>query len=199
MHVLFVCTGNLCRSPIAERLAAVWLQACEWLRDDEVRITSAGLRAADGHPMNPPSAAALIELGGDPAGFRSQRLTSKLAADADLVLTMTRRHRRSVLELAPHGLRRTFTLTEAAELLRSADLDGLDRTPLVDRARHLGPRLDAQRAWRASSSSDDIEDPIGRRLPVHQQAARTIATALRPLTDVLLHGTTARHCVLTEG
>lgn len=199
MHILFVCTGNLCRSAIAEQLATVWLHTCGCLRDDEVRITSAGLRATDGHPMDPRSAAALAELGGNPADFRSQRLTSELAADANLVLTMTRSHRRSVLELAPRGLRRTFTLTEAAELLRSADLDGLDRTPLADRARHLGLRLDAQRAWRTSSGSDDIEDPIGRRLPVHQQAARTIATALRPLTDVLLYGTTARHGALTEG
>jgi protein-tyrosine phosphatase len=193
MHVLFVCTGNLCRSPIAERLATKWLQQEDGrLRRTDVRVSSAGLRAAGGEPMDPRSAAALVGLGGDPSDFRSQRLTAELAADADLVLTMTRKHLRSFLVMAPRGLRRTFTLNEAAELLKSADLSELDRTPVDERARHLGLRLDAQRAWRPSSGSDDIEDPIGRRTSVHQQVAQTIATALGPLIDVLVHGVPAR-------
>lgn len=200
MHVLFICTGNLCRSPIAERLATTWLQhGSGGLERDGVRITSAGLLAADGDPMDPRSAAALVGLGGDPSGFRSRRLTSELTADADLVLTMTRRHRRSVLEMTPRGLRRTFTLREAAVLLRRADLGGLARTPVDERARQLGLRLDAQRAWHASSRSDDIEDPFGRRMPVHQGVAHTIATALRPLTDVLFRGIPPRHSALADG
>ncbi|MGY1635515.1 hypothetical protein ACI78V_02535 [Geodermatophilus sp. SYSU D00742] len=188
MHLLFVCTGNVCRSPMAERLATTWLSEATGClpHGDEVRITSAGLRAADGDPMDPRSAAALAELGVDPRDFRSQRLTPELAASADMVLTMTRQHRRSTLELTPRGLRRTFTVREAADLLRSADLSGLDRMPLEARTRELGIRLDAQRRWRVSSGNDDIEDPIGRRLPVHQQVANTIAAALRPLTDALL-------------
>ncbi|WP_172442581.1 hypothetical protein [Geodermatophilus sabuli] len=187
MHLLFVCTGNVCRSPIAERLATTWLGETTGCprHGDEVRISSAGVRATDGDPMDPRSAAALVELGGAPRDFRSQRLTPELAVSADLVLTMTRRHRRSTLELTPRGLRRTFTVNEAADLLRSADLSGLDRLPPEARTRELGIRLDAQRKWRASSGDDDIEDPIGRRLPVHQQVANTIAAALRPLTDVL--------------
>jgi low molecular weight protein-tyrosine phosphatase len=193
VRLLFVCTGNLCRSPIAERLATAWLRevGANPQGPDGVHIGSAGLQAPDGEPMDPHSAAALIELGGDPSGFRSRPMTPALADDADLVLTMTRRQRRATLEMTPRGLRRTFTLKEAADLLTSADLSGLDRMPAGERARQLGLRLDAERAWRAAGAGDDIRDPIGRRTSVHHQVADAIATALRPLTDVLVRGVPA--------
>jgi protein-tyrosine phosphatase len=135
--------------------------------------------------MDPDTAAALIELGSDSAGFKARDFTRELAEDADLVLTMTRDQRRTVLEASPRGLRRTFTLTEAADLLRRADLAGLSLLPLAARARELGRRLDAARAGRPTGSSDDIADPIGQRAEVHQEVAELVATALRPLADVL--------------
>ncbi len=187
MRILFVCTGNVCRSPVAERLATTW--AREKLASspeaDAVHIDSAGLSAVAGRPMDPDTAAALVELGGDPAGFQSREFTAELAVDADLVLTMTRDQRRSVLEANPRGLRRTFTLTEAADLLQWADLTGLSLLPLTARARELGRRLDAARAGRPTADSDDIADPIGQRAAVHQEVAGLVAAALRPLADVL--------------
>ncbi len=187
MRILFICTGNVCRSAVAERLATTW--AREKLEHspeaDAVQIDSAGLSAIAGRPMDPDTAAALIELGGDPTGFRSREFTPEMAADADLVLTMTRDQRRTVLEATPRGLRRTFTLTEAADLLQRADLTGLSLLPLAARARELGRRLDAARACRVPASSDDIADPIGQRAEMHQEVAELVATALRPLADVL--------------
>lgn len=187
MRILFVCTGNVCRSPVAERLATAW--AREKLAHspevDDVRIESAGLSAVASRPMDPHAAAALVELGGDPAGFRSRAFTRELAQDADLVLTMTRDQRRTVLEANPRGLRRTFTLAEAADLLQRADLTGLSLLPLTARTRELGRRLDAARAGRPTADSDDTTDPIGQDAGVHQEVAGLVAAALRPLADVL--------------
>ncbi len=187
MRILFVCTGNVCRSPLAERLATAGAREklAHSPEADMVKIASAGLSAVADRPMDPHAAAALIELGGDPADFRSREFTRELAADADLVLTMTRDQRRTVLEATPRGLRRTFTLTEAADLWQRADLTGLSLLPVTARARELGRRLDAARSRRAPASSDDIADPIGQRAEVHQEVAGLVAAALRPLADVL--------------
>ncbi len=187
VRILFVCTGNLCRSPVAERLAVRW--ARDLLRhspeNDVVEIGSAGVDASIGRPMDARSAEALINLGGDPAGFSSRLLEPSLAEEADLVLTMTRRQRREVLEKNPRGLRRTFTLLEAADLLGSADLAGLRLMPLAQRARELGLRLDAARSRHPTTGFDDMPDPIGRSAAVHAEVATAIATALRPLADIL--------------
>jgi protein-tyrosine phosphatase len=187
VRILFVCTGNLCRSPVAERLAAAWvgqsLAGSPELAD--VALSSAGTRATEGQEMAPASASALRQLGGVPEGFRSSALTPELANSADLIITMTRQHRREVLRMTPRGLRRTFTLIEAADLLVRADLRGLPTMPLTARACELGLRLDAARAHRPSSDRDDVVDPMGRRPAVHTETAGTIATALRPLADVL--------------
>jgi protein-tyrosine phosphatase len=186
MRLLFVCTGNLCRSPVAERLASAWLAQSSVSRGEHIEVLSAGTHAPVGEPMDRHSAAALARLGGDASGHRARILTPELAAGADLVLTMTRRHRRAVLELAPRGLRRTFTLLEAAQLIEGAEVRDLALLPLGQRVRELGLRLDARRAHRRAPGIDDIEDPIGRRASVHEEVAGTIAEALRPLLGALV-------------
>src|SRR4051794_36027031 len=187
VRILFVCTGNLCRSPVAERLAVRW--ARDLLRHSPenaiVEIGSAGVDAPSGRAMDPRSAQALMALGGDPTGFASRLFERSMAEEADLVLTMSRRQRREVLEKDPRGLRRTFTLLEAADLLDHADLRGLRLMPLPERTRELGVRLDAARRNRATRDTDDVVDPIGRSAAVHAEVATTIATALRPLADIL--------------
>ncbi|WP_369255662.1 arsenate reductase/protein-tyrosine-phosphatase family protein [Geodermatophilus amargosae] len=187
MRILFVCTGNLCRSPVAERLAVAWAQGSLAGSPElvAVEVSSAGTEAANGRTMAPESAQALEALGGAAEGFRSRALTPEEIGNADLVITMTRHHRREVLRIAPRSLRRTFTLTEAADLLTLADLRGLRTMPLTARARALGQRLDAARAHRMTTDADDVVDPMGRRAAVHGETARTIAAALRPLSDLL--------------
>ena len=187
MHLLFVCAGNVCRSPLAEGLAAAWL--AERARTDQVgdvRITSAGIEAPVGQPMDPQSAEELARLGGQPPEDPAKPLTAELAIGADLVLTMTRRHRRAVLEMSPAGLKRTFTLLEAADLLPGADLSGLADLPLEQRARELGRRLHDGRRFRASRETDDIQDPIGRNAGVHQRVADEISRALLPVLSALM-------------
>ena len=87
--VLVVCTGNVCRSPLAERVGQAHLSRV--LPDPKVlRLDSAGTRAVVGSGMDPASARALQALGGDPADFRAQQLTDAIVGSADLTLTMTR-------------------------------------------------------------------------------------------------------------
>lgn len=196
MSVLFVCQGNTCRSPVAERLAGDWAREALGVEPIKagIRIGSAGLGARDGEPLHPMSAEALQKLGGHPGEFRSRRFAPELA-DAGLVLTMTERQRRSVLELMPLGLRRTFTLTEAAALLPLVDVADLASMAPGDRAAELARRLHEARARRPAPSWSDIDDPIGQRPSVHRESAEKIAAALRPLADVLFspssHGTGA--------
>lgn len=185
MRLLFVGTANVCRSPLAERLAVA--AARQWLGAGaaDAEILSAGLGVTAGQPMDPRSARVLAQLGGDPAGFTSRPLVPGEISDADLVLTMTRQQRRAVLEKSPRLLRHTFTLTEAADLLGSTDLEGLHDLTLRERAQDLATRMAARRAYRTTRDSDDVPDPQGRLRGSHREVARTVAAALRPLTAAL--------------
>lgn len=163
MHILFVCTGNICRSPTAERLASA-------LGGDELRASSAGTRAVIGHPMHPESAEVLRRLGGDPKGFVARQLKPAIAADADLILTMTTMHRDYVLEYAPRQLRRTFTLTEAVRLITEFEPESVE--DLAGLRSHLG-----------SGGVVDIPDPIGQTPEVFAQVGSQIADLVRPVVD----------------
>ncbi|MFG1930078.1 hypothetical protein ACGFK1_05425 [Mycobacterium sp. NPDC048908] len=151
MRILYVCTANQCRSPIAERLA----------RALGANATSAGTRAVNKRPMVSNAEAVLAELGGDPSNFRSHRLTNAMVNDADLILTMTQLHRDEVLQLNPRALHKTFTLTEADRL---AHMDGVTTVA----------GLDASRPHSTPGDNEDIEDPLGRELDIFRSTARQI-------------------------
>lgn len=87
--VLFVCTGNTCRSPLAEGIAR-HLQRAGKL-PQELFFASAGTAAGDGWPMSEESAAVLVRLGATPEGH-SKQLTPAMVEKADIVLGMTRSH-----------------------------------------------------------------------------------------------------------
>jgi protein-tyrosine phosphatase len=164
--ILFVCLGNVCRSPLAEHLLRRRLDELLGGGVSRVRVSSAGVRALVGEPMNELAEAELRRLGGDPGSFRAHQLTAVAANGADLVLTATRALRSRVLEEAPRALKRTFTIRELAALLRS-DVFTEHRVgstaDLVTRAA----------SWRGSVTVDeyDIPDPIGRTPEVHREVA----------------------------
>jgi low molecular weight protein-tyrosine phosphatase len=161
MNVLFVCTANQARSPMAAALAGPGCHAA-----------SAGTQARDGLPMTAEARAALRRHGHDPADFQSRRLTRDLIARADLILTMEGAHRAAVLGHDPGALRRTFTLREFARLVAA------DPVPPA------GSLVDVAAARRGTvvpaggPGEDDIADPTGRGRDAHDACAALIAQAL---------------------
>jgi protein-tyrosine-phosphatase len=188
-RVLFVCTGNLCRSPVAERLARAHLNEVLGPGAGCVELSSSGTAAAVGKSMHPFSALVLTGLGGDPKDFVARRLDAQQVEKADLVLTMTREHRRRTLGIAPRALAKTFTLREAADLIRGlGDVVDADAEGPAARARVLVARMATARSHRQSGESDDVSDPIGRSIEIHQEVGEAIAEVLVPLLDRLLLG-----------
>ena len=106
---------------MAERLGRAFLAQVMGPDAEQVRIISAGTQAVVGSAMHPDSALVLRGFGAEAGDFRARQLTEGMAAEADLILTMTRAHREHVLERAPRALARTFTLREAADLLSRSD------------------------------------------------------------------------------
>ncbi len=99
---LFVCTGNLCRSPMAEAIARALAPGQSF--------ASAGTWAGRGHPATREAVAAVAEAGADLADHRSQPLTRALLEAADRVYVMTRSHQRAVADMVPAAAGRTELL-----------------------------------------------------------------------------------------
>ena len=185
--VLFVCTGNICRSALAERLGRAYLDELLGERATTTRLMSAGVGAVVGSAMHPDSALVLAGFGVEAGDFRAQPFQGRMAAEADLTLTMTRSHRRDVLHGAPRALSRTFTLREAAALLQSVPDDtGASGTDFRERSIALVAAMAAARSRRHSGEDDDIPDPMRQPLEVHAEIGEAIASALLPILDRLV-------------
>lgn len=189
VRILTVCTGNICRSPVAERLLQAGLDQAV---PGGFVVTSAGTRALVGEPIQPPSADIVRTFGGNPDGFAARQLTSRILRGVDLVLTMTSGHRGEVLQLDASLLKRTFTIREFARML-----DVLDERAAAspeEPTHDGGDRLAANAAfWRglparaaavrhlslpADSSENDIIDPYRRGLDVYHQMEDELAPAI---------------------
>lgn len=105
-RILFVCTGNLCRSPMAEGLAeALW--------PGRHSFESAGVYAMDGAPASGHAVTAAAELGGDLSGHRARRLTPELGRSVDRIYVMAGHHLAEVLAIDPSLSDRTRLLDPA--------------------------------------------------------------------------------------
>ena len=185
LRVLVVCTGNICRSPIAERLLRDSLRWRVGADARWVQVASAGTSALDGHPMDPSAVATLAGLGViGVEDFRSRQLTADLVADADLVLTAERHHRSRVVDLVPSAIRRTFTLRELGRLLEAVDPRALPSGTPRERGLVIAEAATSMRGLVpfVEADEDDIPDPFRRPLVEFERAAATIGRALvRPL------------------
>ncbi len=108
-RVLLVCTGNICRSPLAE---AVMRRELKDRGISDVAVTSAGTGAWDGAPASEGAYLVALEHGLDLSSHRARLLTRDTVRDADVILTMARHHRARVDELG--GLGYTYVLGEYA-------------------------------------------------------------------------------------
>lgn len=179
LRVLMVCTGNVCRSPAAERLLGTWLGAAGLV------VSSAGTHALAGEPMTEQMVRLVTAAGGRADGFTSRQLTEDLVAEADLVLGATRAHRGEVVALHPPALRKTFALREFVRLARTVNPGALPSAPPVARFESLIPlALAARSTHHAPRAEDDIEDPYRRDEQVYRRAFGQVLDAVHGLLDL---------------
>ncbi|MFE4837250.1 low molecular weight phosphatase family protein [Arthrobacter sp. NPDC056691] len=188
VRILTVCTGNICRSPVAERLLQAGL---DQVLPGGFQVRSAGTRALVGDPIQPLSADIIHTFGGTAEGFAARQLSGKILRNVDLVLTMTSGHRGEVLQLDASLLKRTFTIREFARMLDVLEERG-DQTPRTGSLN--GERLAANtKLWhklpaRAASvrhlalapdaGDNDVVDPYRRSADYYRQMEDELAPAI---------------------
>lgn len=186
--VLHVCTGNICRSPMAERLMRAGLAE---RRIAGIRVVSAGTWGHSGSPMEADALAALDELGVDGSDFTARELVAEDVVGADLVLAATREHRAAAVVLHPHAAARTYTLRELARLLDRTSVSDLTAEDPVARAHELVACAAARRASATRDSrpehprDDDLSDPYHAPLSQFARCADLVARALAVPLDLL--------------
>ena len=115
--IVFVCTGNICRSPMAEYLFRDRLgDASNW------SVQSAGVAAPVGSPASASGILAMREKDIDMARHKSQPLTPKLIDDAALIVVMTAGHQRAILDANPSARSKVFTLGSLSGQEGSGDI-----------------------------------------------------------------------------
>lgn len=185
-----VCTGNICRSPLIERMLQRGLDH-NWGRK-AVDVRSAGTRAMVGDPIEPNALSELAAMGGTGDGFAARQLTREMIAEADLVLTAAREHRAAVARLYPRSLRYVFTLLDFGDIVgrcppdqwppQTEDAQSWMRavTATVAERRGLHPPLVAQQA--------DIPDPYRRSPATYRQVSTVISAAVPGILTALTAG-----------
>jgi protein-tyrosine phosphatase len=119
--ILFVCSGNTCRSPMAAALARQAIAehyntTVDKLSEQNIQVASAGVYASLGSPATPEAVAAADELGADASTHRSQPVTAELIEDAEVIYCMTRMHREAILQVFPHVKDKVVLLDEAGDI-----------------------------------------------------------------------------------
>lgn len=120
--VLFVCTGNTCRSPMAEGLTKQLLAEMkgvpvDGLESAGVRVRSAGVATGGGSSASAQAVEAMSRVGVDISDHTSSPLTEGLIQDADVIYTLTDRHRQAVLMHSPSSSGKTRRLSEAGDII----------------------------------------------------------------------------------
>lgn len=181
--VLFVCTGNVCRSPAAELL----FEASVGGRNDVV-VHSAGTHALVNAGIDGPTAAVLSRLGFDPSRHRGTQFQPPMARQAALILTASREHRDAVIAQVPTAYRRTFTMKEFARLVHAIPA-GTEPRAVVEAAHLARPSVGP-----VPAADDDIPDPfrgsVTRAWDTAEQVVAAVGGAARGLG--FLHSPTAQ-------
>ena len=158
--ILFVCTGNTCRSSMAEALFKEML--AERNRDDW-KVISAGVSAFEGNSAHENAILALEEQGIETIkDHQAQRLNQELITQADLILTMTRRHKSLIFAEYPEAEVKTFTLKEYSNFTE-------------------------QKSEQLNEASNDLDilDPFGQALKKYKSCAKEITDNLKQVFEKL--------------
>jgi protein-tyrosine phosphatase len=204
--VLHVCMGNICRSPMAERLLARAIgdrvralvpSLGDGVSGDDrvdqlVHSHSAGTGGWHaGEEMNPPASRQVRSRGGDVTGFEARKLRGDQIDDADLVLTATADQLDYVVALRPEAAARTFVLGEFGRLLVGLGADALPpAAPTPDavyaRGSAIVAAVQARRAGEPPLPGDDLDDPWGRGDQTFTRIGDEIEDTVVPFAKLLL-------------
>jgi protein-tyrosine phosphatase len=170
-RILVVCTGNICRSPMAEGFLRAAL--VRRLGDGAPMVSSAGTSGWDGTGATPEAIRAASDLGVDIGAHLARHLDDAILDEADLVVCMTADHRDAIARSRPDVAARTFTLSELVDLLERSSTAG----PIEARVAAVA----AARNGTTPSRAGDVRDPLGEPLAGY----REVAAELHELSDRL--------------
>lgn len=196
--ILVVCTGNVCRSPLAEGFLRAALASR--FGAGAPTVTSAGTSGWEGSRAMPESVEAAAERGVDISGHVGRRLMAGHVRDADLVLAMAAEHRDEAADAVPQAAGKTFTLKELVRLLETlpaAPGRGEPEERLVRRV----AEADTLRAsgFEGNPSDEDIVDPLGLPLEGFRAVAWELDEWCGRLVDGVYGKAAARVGTGTEG
>jgi protein-tyrosine phosphatase len=184
--ILTVCTGNICRSPLAEQLLRSGLE--QW---QEISVSSAGTGALVGQAMTDQAQAISRELGGTGAEHHVARsLDIDMLREADLVLALSREHRSAVVGMLPRGSRHTFTVRELARLLEDVpdtEFAAIAAIDIADVSARVESLIDLAASRRGmvmppeALEDDDVIDPYRRSDDVYRESAGQLVPAIRTI------------------
>ncbi len=185
--VLYVCTANICRSPMAERLVRAALSSRLGADAGQIGVTSAGVIGRDGGRMDSFAADVLRERGIDPEGFGGRLLRAEHIRESALVLVAAREHRSAVVRLVPRAVGRCFTLREFDRYTATVDPAALPAGDPSARLAALVAEVGGRRGTLspAAPGADDVADPYQLGRPVMQTCAEQIAACSRRWVDLV--------------
>jgi protein-tyrosine phosphatase len=194
--ILFICTGNVCRSPYLELVLRSHLVQHGMT---SVAVRSAGTDALLRQPVAPPMAAILEQVGIKTDAFRSRQLEAPMVRGADLILTAEREHRAGAARLQPSALPRIFTLRQAARLLLAAPADAAV-DPNDNAVSQLATLIAAGRGFNqpAAGNGDDVPDPWQQPVSVYRTVEGMLKEPLAVLANVLTAQRTAPSSITSD-
>jgi protein-tyrosine phosphatase len=194
--ILVVCTGNICRSPMAEGFLR---RELERRAIEGIRVESSGLSGWEGSAPTPEAVEALAEYGLDISVHKARRLTRDMVERADLVVAMSSEHREGVARLVPSAASRTFTIKELVYLLESFPVEtrqgSASHQLMASVKAAIGLREDAPDL---ELLDEDIADPLGLGIESFRAAAWELESLSRRLVAGLFPGV-GRASVPEEG
>lgn len=153
MNILFVCTGNTCRSSMAEGIFKFMLQK---KNIENINVSSAGISAFEGEAANEKAIYTLNKKGIDIKNYRARQLTREIINESDLILTMTSSHKIMILNTVPEHSGKVYTLKEYACIVDDEEI---------------------------SSKNLDIADPFGAGYNVYEISAEEIEEQLKKIIN----------------
>jgi len=186
-RILLVCTGNICRSPMAEAFVRHEL---DQRGIGGISVESSGVSGWESSPPTSEAADALREYGLDVSEHRARRLDRTMVESSELVVGLSAEHRDAVADLVPQAASRTFTLKELVYLLEVAAAEPADGDP----EHTLRSSVRAAAALRESDPSfrlrdEDVADPMGLGIETYRAVAWEIEDLSRRLVDGLFPDT----------